>query len=126
MLTAATPRTFEARTLLQPEPPPPLDRPVPVRAFTRLFGGVRLFVVVWNTGIQSYSPGSIGNWFPVWNGFSWLPTAAPGFGATTQVRVLSGIPVGGPDRISYFASPPEVKELVSGNEALPFTDFPIT
>lgn len=118
-------RTFEARRLLLPEPPPPVDRPEPIFARSFVVFGTRFVQINFNQLLVA-GPGSIGNWFPVIGGFSFLPTAVTIASTFVSLRVSPGIPVGGPDRVTYFASPPNVKALDDGADSLPFDDFPIT
>lgn len=121
------PVPFVASGSQEPDDPvPPIDRPEPVSASTFLLFGQRFFQVLFDQTLISMPSASVGNWFPVWQNFSYLPTAVSIFGNRVQVRAGSGIFVGGPDRITYFATPEDVRAQDDGAPALPFSDFPLT
>lgn len=83
--------------------------------------------MVWDQSIQSYSTGWLGDWFVVWNNFSYQISSSAGFGTNSQMRIGTiGSPLGGPDRITYYATHQDVKAAADGTPAAPFNDYPIT
>ena len=64
----------------------------------------------------------------VWAGEHFFQAAAGtiGPGAGTSAPLVLGDPAVGPNRCAYYATPPSVVGLLSGNPAAAFADFPVT
>lgn len=67
------------------------------------------------------------NWGVRINGFLKPIASATASGSTVLVNALGGgFPDPGPDTVTYLASPPQVRTLITPNrKAPPFADFPV-
>lgn len=90
-----------------------------------MFFGQRFMQVDFNQLLEVNPACALANWFMVWGGFSWRATSCQASSRFVNMRVAVGIPVPGVNRVSYLATPPDVKALDDGAEALPFLDFPM-
>lgn len=109
--------------MLSSAPPPPPDRPEPIYACWYDFFGSKYCEIQFDELIVPGGTPSIGNWFVVIGGYSWAPNNVQILAAKVQLRLIRGIPIPGPDRVTYFAVPEDVRAVDDNMPALPFADF---
>ena len=103
-----------------------MPRPRPIRAYTLVLAGQRLFFVQFNEPLELVPAGDVGNWQWFWGGYLWGSNSVQIGASLVQLRPVRGAPSPGPDRISYDPPPQDVRALSDARPALAFTDYPIT
>lgn len=105
----------------------PLSPPVPIHADFNCT--TKVLVVTWDRQLVA-QPTAINNWAAVAQCLIFpdrYANPAPGASAgntTTCTMAFTGASAG-VNRVSYFATPPDVLALVGGVPALPFANFPL-
>lgn len=90
------------------------------------FGLLRTFTIRFNQPLMPSPPFLPPNWLCYYASRSWNPFGGSISGVNVFVSCNQGDPDPGADRVSYLATPPNVRALDDAAAALPFSDFPIT
>jgi hypothetical protein len=106
------------------EPEPPIDRPEYVSATGLAFGPNANFIIRFNQPLQFNPAGFPPNWQIVFEGRTWNAFSARLTGVNAFIGTTQGNPDPGPNRVTYLATPPNVKALDDAAETLPFADEP--